>query len=171
MPARKIYEDYYETGSTAKKRQLDTIYEEKSNRKTGKNVVNRPKLKRKSNILIFSFILTAFAMTMLITYRFNVISEKNLKDFDEFWNYNTLKDELNSVEAALLNSQIDVEQNTNLDEIEAYAKQKLGMQKPDKNQTVYIDTSDSTAEVEEGESLNFIEKIIEQIKDFINKIF
>ena len=164
MPARKIYEDYYETGSTAKKRQLDTIYEEKSNRKTGKNVVNRPKLKRKSNILIFSFILTAFAMTMLITYRFNVISEKNLKAQE-------LKDELNSVEAALLNSQIDVEQNTNLDEIEAYAKQKLGMQKPDKNQTVYIDTSDSTAEVEEGESLNFIEKIIEQIKDFINKIF
>ena len=164
MPARKIYEDYYETGSTAKKRQLDTIYEEKSNRKTGKNVVNRPKLKRKSNILIFSFILTAFAMTMLITYRFNLISEKNLKAQE-------LKDELNSVEAALLNSQIDVEQNTNLDEIEAYAKQKLGMQKPDKNQTVYIDTSDSTAEVEEGESLNFIEKIIEQIKDFINKIF
>ena len=164
MPSRKIYEDYYETGSTAKKRQLDTIYEEKSNRKTGKNVVNRPKLKRKSNILIFSFILTAFAMTMLITYRFNVISEKNLKAQE-------LKDELNSVEAALLNSQIDVEQNTNLDEIEAYAKQKLGMQKPDKNQTVYINTSDSTAEVEEGESLNFIEKIIEQIKDFINKIF
>ncbi len=164
MPARKIYEDYYETGSTAKKRQLDTIYEEKSNRKTGKNVVNRPKQKRKSNILIFSFILTAFAMTMLITYRFNVISEKNLKAQE-------LKDELNSVEAALLNSQIDVEQNTNLDEIEAYAKQKLGMQKPDKNQTVYINTSDSTAEVEEGESLNFIEKIIEQIKDFINKIF
>ncbi len=165
MPARKLYDDYYESGSTARKRQNSIEKNLNANRKTGKNKIARKNaVKKKKNLSMVAFILTGFMMAMVVTYRFNIISEKNLEA-------QNLKDELSNVEASLLISQIDVEQSTDLNEIEAYAKQKLGMQKPDKNQTIYIDTTNTTSTVEVDESTNFISSLIESIKDFINKIF
>lgn len=160
MPAKKLYNDYYESGSTAKK---VAPQKQVNNRKTGKNKI-RTKARKKQNASMVTFILCGFAMAMLITYRFNVISEKNLK-------VQTLKKELTGVESSLLTSQIEVEQNTDLNKIEAYAKQKLGMQKPDKNQTIYVDTSKTGSTVEITEQANFFEGILESIKDLINDIF
>ena len=165
MPAKKLYDDYYESGSTARKYSDYTKVSPRKNVKTGKNKsLKREKIKKKNNISIIAFILCVFTMSMVITYRFNIISEKNLET-------QNLKSELSKVESSLITSQIDVEQGTDLNKIEAYAKQQLGMQKPDKNQTIYVDTSlnDSTVEVEE--EVDILDKIIEGIKDIINKIF
>lgn len=163
MPAKKLYDDYYESGSTARKYGNYTKVRPSRNVKTGKN--KREVVKRKNNVSAIAFILCVFAMTMVITYRYNVISEKNLE-------IQNLKKELTKVESSLLTSQIEVEQGTDLNKIEAYAKQQLGMQKPEKNQTIYVDTSakDSSTVIGEEES-NIFEKIIEGIKDTINKIF
>ena len=54
--------------------------------------------------------------------------------------------EIVSSEAAT--SQIAVDQNTDLNAIEAYAKQQLGMKKADSSQTVYIDTSESINKIQ-----------------------
>ena len=93
-----------------------------------------------------------------------MISEKNLE-------VQNLKKELNKVESGLVSSQIDVEQGTDLNKIEAYAKQQLGMQKPDKNQTIYVDTSIDEGTTQVEKTLNVFEKIVENIKDAIAKIF
>ena len=150
MPARKLYDDdYYESTSTARKYSSYTKVEPRRNVKTGKN--RRQNIKTKNNVSV-------------ITYRYNVISEKNLQT-------QNLKSELSKVESNLLTSQIEVEQETDLNKIEQYAKQQLGMQKPDKNQTIYVDTSQTGSTVKVEDDDNLFNKIIQGIKDFINKIF
>lgn len=171
MPARSVYSSYYESGSTARKRNYIETPDERNvdvNRRYGKNKVNsNNKAKSASNItkaLYIISIVAAFTMLMVITYRYNIISEKNLIS-------QQLKMDLEATEANLLTAKIAVEQNTNMDFIESYAKQKLGMQKPTSSQTIYVDTSNITQVVEVNENLNVIEKIINSVKGAINNIF
>ncbi len=165
MPARKLYEEYYESGSTARKYGDYTKISPNKNVKTGKNKsLRREKIQKKNNISVMVFILSLFAMTLLLTYRYNVISEKNLEA-------QNLKNELTKVESSLLTSQIDVEQGTDLNKIESYAKQQLGMQKPEKNQTIYVDTSTNESVVEVEKSSNSFQNIIDSISDMISRIF
>ena len=165
MPARKLYGDYYESGSNAKKYSNYTKISQNSNVKTVKNKsLRREKIQKKNNVSVMVFILSVFAMTLFLTYRYNIISEKNLES-------QNLKKELSKVESSLLTSQIEVEQETDLNKIEAYAKQQLGMQKPDKNQTIYIDTSLNESVVEVENISNSFQDIIEKIKDIVSKIF
>lgn len=170
MPALKSYEDFYD-GSAARKFDKKERYANKINRQTnenrryGKNRLRQnSKAKAKKNIRIVACILCSFTMGMLITYRYNLISEKNLLTQE-------LKSDLAAVEANLLNKQIEVEQSTDLNKIEAYAKQQLGMQKPDKNQTIYVDTSKSMNSIQINNEISVIENIINKIKDTISKIF
>lgn len=171
MPARSAYSSYYESGSAARKRNYIETPEERNNttnRRYGKNKVkSNTKVRSASNVTKALYIITiivAFSMIMLMTYRYNIISEKNLMS-------QQLKADLEATEANLLASKIAVEQNTNMDYIEAYAKQKLGMQKPTSSQTIYVDTSNITQVVEVSENLNVIEKIISSVKGVINNIF
>lgn len=171
MPSRSGYSSYYEYGSAARKRNYLETPEQKNetvNRKYGKNKINsNSKVKPASNVtkaLYIASVIIAFAMIMVMTYRFNIISEKNLIS-------QQLKTDLEAAEANLLASKIAVEQNTNMDYIEAYAKQKLGMQKPTSSQTVYVDTSNITQVVEVSENLSFFGSLINNIGEKINNIF
>lgn len=164
MPAKSFYSDYYESGSAAKKREFEKPKRIAVPSKTI-NIKKDSKLNNKKYLKKAVLVLTIFAMAMLLTYRYNLINEKNLKS-------QTTKKELASIESSLLTSQIEVEQSTDLKKIEDYAKQQLGMQKPGKNQTIYIDTSKSTADVVEGTTdESFIGKLTNSIKDFFSNIF
>ena len=169
MPALKSYNNFYEDGNTAKKRnfperQERNIYDE-NNRRYGKNKIKQnTQAKSKKNTLVVVLIFSAFIMAMIVTYRYNIISEKNLEA-------QRLKSELSAVEAKLLNKQIEIEQQTDLNKVEAYAKQQLGMQKPDQSQTIYIDTSKSIEMVETNNDTTSIENIIDTIKNFFTNIF
>lgn len=168
MAARKAYAYDYEMGYTAKKREYTNDYQdEQSNvkRRYGKNKINRAtNQKTKRRVSTVAFILCVFTMAMVLTYRYNLISEKNLQAQE-------LKEELAAAESALLNAKIDVEQQTDLNKIEAYAKQQLGMQKPDKNQTIYVDTSNTAQTIETTGETTLIDNIVNSIKNFINNIF
>lgn len=153
----------YVTGSTARKFEyLNDDYPIKQKKqvkkKTVKKAVNMQKVRSKT-VLVISCL---FVMLMIITYRFNIISESNLT-------LQTLRNELERVQSNLAATEMDVKQSTDLAVIEAYAKQKLGMQKPDKNQVVYIDTSKETSVIKET-TPTFVDKIIESIKEYINNI-
>lgn len=169
MPALKSYEDFYDGSAARKLEKKEYTYKKskkaETNRKYGKNKLKvNSKLKYKKNAKVVMCILCSFAMGMIITYRYNIISEKNLRAQE-------LKGKLAAVEANLLNKQIEVEQSTDLNKIEAYAKQQLGMQKPDKNQTIYIDTSKSMNSIEVNVGNTGIEELVQKIKDIVNKIF
>lgn len=163
MLARKNYKyNYYETGSTARKLEYAN---EGSRKKTNVNrikKINKSSNKAKTSSIVM--ILCVFSMALVLVYRYNVINEKNLES-------QSLANEITKAESALITSQIEVEQNTNLEQIEAYAKQKLGMQKPDKNQTIYVDTSETSNLVELQSDTTFIQKLEDKISNFINKIF
>ena len=103
-------------------------------------------------------------MMLVITIRYTIINEKNLQTI-------SLKSDLEKVESNLFSSKIAVEQNTDLTKIEAYAKQKLGMQKPTKNQIIYVDTSENTSVVEMAKDKSIFEGVKSNILNFINNIF
>lgn len=163
MSARKNYGyNYYENGSAARK--IEYIEERRKTqvRKNRTNKVKKTNTKKRTSSIVM--ILCIFSMALVLVYRFNVINEKNLKS-------QSLADDLIKAESALLTSQMEVEQNTDLNQIESYAKQKLGMQKPNKNQTIYVDTSKASNLVEVQETSTFLQDIQEKITNFINKIF
>lgn len=163
MPARKNYGyNYYESGSTARKLEYADDNSRKKASVTKTRTLNKANKKTRTSSIVM--ILCVFSMALVLVYRYNVISEKNLESQE-------LADKLSKAESALITSQIEVEQNTDLNEIEAYAKQKLGMQKPDKNQTIYVDTSKTSNLVEVQSDTTFIQKIEDKISNFISKIF
>lgn len=166
MVAQKNYYDYdyynYENGSAARK--VKPEYKKNSIKKEY-TVVQTPKkdISSKTKVKTVLWILSMFAVFLIITYRFSLINEKNLK-------VQSLKKELTSSQSILASSQIEVEQSVDINKVEAYAKQKLGMQKPDKNQIIYVDNSNSEI-VQDEASTTTVDKVIDKIKQVINQIF
>lgn len=156
MSTKRSY-SYYESGSAARK--LEYVEEKKKVVKNNNKTSNKKNVKRKTSSI--AMILFIFSMALVLVYRYNVINEKNLQS-------QSLADELIKAESALLTSQIEVDQSTDLNQIEAYAKQKLGMQKPDKNQTIYVDTSKTSNSVEVHSDTTFLQNIKEKILDFFD---
>lgn len=166
MPARKVYTDYYESESTARKLEqpieIKKINTKQDNRRVGK--VKIQKNTKTNPVKTLAYIFSIFSLTMVLTYRFSIINEKNLEA-------QKLKNQLSSADSSLASAQIEVEQSTDLNKIEAYAKQQLGMQKPDKNQIIYVDTSTNMVVSGEAEKKSTFDNIIEKIKDIIENIF
>lgn len=164
MPEKKMqeYNNYYQSGSAARKLEYSNNKQKGINNK--KRKARAIKTKQKARTSSIGMIFVVFSMALVLVYRYNVINEKNLKS-------QSLASDLTKVESGLLTSQIEVEQNTDLNQIEAYAKQKLGMQKPNKNQTIYVDTSKDSSLVEVKSDTTFIQNITESISNFISKIF
>lgn len=163
MPARRINSQYYQDGSAARKilpnedmprRKTNTTIKRNVSRN---NSIKRQQIQRRKNASMVAFILCGFAMSMIITYRFSLINEKNLE-------VQNLISELEIVSSQVATSQIEVDQNTDLNAIEAYAKQQLGMKKADSSQTVYIDTSEAINKIQVNQETTIIDKIINYIK-------
>lgn len=163
MPARRINSQYYQDGSAARKiLPNENMPRRKTNTTIKRNVsrnnsIKRQQVQRKKNASMVAFILCGFAMSMIITYRFSLINEKNLE-------VQNLISELEVVSSQVATSQIEVDQNTDLNAIEAYAKQQLGMKKADSSQTVYIDTSEAINKIKVNQETTIIDKIISYIK-------
>jgi sensor domain CHASE-containing protein len=162
MAPFKYYSYDYELGTSPKKREYES-YE--SDVKPNK-VVPKPKtnLSKRSKTRAVIWVLSMFVIFMVVIYRYNIINEKNLQ-------VQGLKNKLGNVESNLATSQIALEQSTDLKYIESYAKQKLGMQKPDKNQMIYIDNSGNDSIQKTEENTTVIDTVINGVKEFINKIF
>ena len=161
MPARKVSNSYYD-GSAARK--ILPQEEKKTQRKRKvnsaakrKNALKRQQEQKRKNAQMVAFILSGFIMAITITIRFSLINEKNLQ-------VQKLVGDLQTISSQVATSQIEVDQNTDLNTIEAYAKQQLGMQKADSSQTVYIDTSESINKVQVNQETTFWDKIISYIK-------
>ena len=142
-----------ETGKQKQKREL----EEKKQRKAELKLEKR---KHHKNILIivgmFLLLLTVSYRNSLITERFNEIQYK--------------KKELAAVQKTNEQTEVSIESSLNLKNLEKSAKKKLGMQKLENSQKVYVTlpkedyTESAIQEIREESSSNWIES-------FINKIF
>lgn len=139
-------------------------------KKTVKKQEEKFKLIKNKNINIKSnkatLVLTTlaiFVMLMIVTYRYNLISEKNLK-------VQQLKDDLETAKSELATTQIAVEKVMDVNYVEAYAKQQLGMQKPEKSQLIYINMENEES-VKKTSSVNMIMSLVDKIKGAIKSAF
>lgn len=162
MPAQRASNMYYGNESTARKIEPDVEFQRRREIARRKNAIKRRNEKirlarRRKRAKIVATILVGFSMAMILTHRYNIINEKNLK-------VQQLASDLNTVTSEAASAQIEVNQNTDLNSIEAYAKQQLGMKKADSSQTVYIDTNGTVNKVQVNEKESVVKKIINYIK-------
>lgn len=125
---------------------------------TNKNSISKT---NKATLVLSTLII--FAMFMVITYRYNVISEKNLQ-------VQKLKEDLEVAKSELATSEIALEQVMDVNYVESYAKQQLGMQKPEKSQLIYVnmDTEDVVSKVSAS---NLFSQLANKIQEFIKNVF
>ena len=125
------------------------------------NVNNAPKAKAKpqSKLSLVLSVVALFAMALMISYRYNVISEKNLE-------LQRLKMEQVTANSELATTEVWADRIIDKDTVESYAKQQLGMQKPEKSQLVYINSNYET-KVEKVDTKNIFEIGIEKLKNLI----
>ena len=125
---------------------------------TNKNNISKT---NKATLVMATLII--FAMFMVITYRYNVISEKNLQ-------IQQLKEDLVVAKSELATSEIALEQVMDVNYVESYAKQQLGMQKPEKSQLIYVNM-ESTDTVNKVSASNMFNELAQKVKSMIDKVF
>ncbi len=116
------------------------------------------KEKKKGRVKLVASVVIVFAMFMAISCRYNAISEKNIE-------VQRLEKDLLSAKGVLATSEIKLEKAVDMDKLESYSKGQLGMQKPEKNQIIYLDVQNK-ANSSELKSDNFAVKILSSIKGF-----
>lgn len=140
----------------------------KDTKKTEFKVIKNKNLKRikarkanKTSLIVSTLLI--FVMLVVVNYRYNVISEKNLT---------VQKLQIAETEAAslLTNAEIEYSKMVDIVEVEAYAKQQLGMQEPEKNQMVYVGSEYDGKKVSDS-SESGATSVIDTIIQKINEIF
>lgn len=121
-PLRQEDDYFFEEYSTLPKKVTPTLEVKKEQPK--------PRKARKTNANVFlGFSIFAFALTIVC--RYAMINNMNMENI-------TLKKELESINNTNAQLQLAAEQHINLSDIEAYAKNELGFQKPQNYQIEYI---------------------------------
>lgn len=123
--------EYYEYETSPRK--LEPDYQTNI-RKKKKTVVKRKtntKAQTRNNIKTIFEVVLGFAILLLISYRYSVVNAS----FNEKEN---LKSQLVELKKQNEQLQVSIEQQMNINKIEQEAKEKLGMQKLDNSQKVYV---------------------------------
>ena len=123
---RKVKPEY----ETTRKKVQRKRYEEqiKINEKQRKESIKLEKKKHNKNV---AFIMVIFLILLAISYRSSLINEK-------FSALQKDKETLSSLQKTNDQLEVSIESSLNLKNIEETAKEKLGMQKLDNNQKVYV---------------------------------
>lgn len=123
---RKVKPEYETTRKKAQRKR----YEEqiKINEKQRKESIKLEKKKHNKNV---AFIMVIFLILLAISYRSSLINEK-------FSALQKDKETLSSLQKTNDQLEVSIESSLNLKNIEETAKEKLGMQKLDNNQKVYV---------------------------------
>lgn len=125
----------YETSPRKLQPEYEPIKEPYSRKKTStlkkKNTKAKPKKQLKSHVKVVFYVLVIFASLFVISYRNSLINES----FNE---NEHLKTDLASIQKQNEQLKVNLENNLNLTNIQKIAEKKLGMQKLDNSQKVYV---------------------------------
>lgn len=148
---RKLEPEYEPIKEGYKKKKTSTI----SKKANGK----KQKAELKSHIKAIIYVLLIFTALFVISYRNSLINEK-------FNNNEGLKTQLSAIQKENEQLRVSLENNMNLTNIERLAEKKLGMQKLDNSQKVYISldkrdyVESASEEVIIEEETNWIDNIL-----------
>lgn len=157
---RKIQPEYNQKRKTTKKKNPKQNKKIKAEEKQRMEQLKKEKKIHYQNIAI---IISMFLVLLTISYRNSLITEK----FNQIQNK---KQELSAIEKTNGQTEISIESSLNLKSLEKTAKKKLGMQKLDKDQKVYVTlpkkdyTESALPEVETEQNSNWL-------KDLFAKFF
>lgn len=158
---RKLEPEYrpikkkYPKKSTAKKQTSKKVQEHKK---------QKAKLHLESKTRAIIYVVVLFVILFAISYRNAVISEK-------YSQIKEMKSNLSTIEKENEQLEVNIESKTNLGTIEKEAKDKLGMQKLDDDQTIYVnlDKQDyiesASDDVIIEDNQNIFQKIISKIQN------
>lgn len=168
MASRRNYNRYqYETSPRKLKPEYNPIKKEpyKNKRSTAKKEKPKQVEEAKSiKLKAIVYLIIGFSVLLAISYR-------NTKIDENFAKLQELKADLALVQKENEQLQIEIENNLNLSNIEQSAKEKLGMQKLDNNQKVYVslpkkdyvETASEKVIIEEEE--NIFQRILKMFKN------
>ena len=156
---RKLKPEY----ETKRKTNQRKKYEEqiKINEKQKKEAMKLEKKKHNKNV---AFIMAIFLILLAISYRSSLINEK-------FSALQKDKDILSAIQKTNDQLEVSIESSLNLKKVEETAKEKLGMQKLDNNQKVYVsldkkdyvEAATEDIKITNDENTNWLMKIINKI--------
>lgn len=142
------------------KRRKNKNQNKKSNRvsqqKKQNEALKQIKRKHNKNIVV---IMGLFLVLLTISYRNSLITEK-------FNQIQSKKQELSAIEKTNGQTEVSIESSLNLKNLEKSAKKKLGMQRLENDQKVYVSlpkkdyTESASLEVKEEKKTNFIQDLI-----------
>jgi len=137
-----------------------------STKKVKKESKQQAKKKLKPRVKLVIYIAISFAILFAISYQNSLITESFNQKED-------LKDNLSAIEKENEQLKVNIEKSLNLSKVEQAAKEKLGMQKLDNSQKVYISLPKQdyievpSEEIIVEEETNFIQKLIQSIKNLL----
>ena len=165
---RKIQPEYSPKKRKGKKTTKKTTKIKKQEQQKKNEKMKQEKIKHYKNIAV---IIGLFLVLLTVSYRNSLITER----FNQIQNK---KQELSSIQKSNGQTEVSIESSLNLKNLENSAKDKLGMQKLENDQKVYVElpkkdyTESATPEVEEekNKALHFAQLAYERQRlDIINK--
>lgn len=120
---RKLEPEYEPKKNPYQKKKISTSKRKKVN--------ERPKKQIKSHVKAVMYILMVFSILFAISYQNSLINES-------FNRKSSLQNQLSTTKKENEQLQVSIENNLNLSNIEKMAKERLGMQKLDESQKVYV---------------------------------
>lgn len=162
--------NYYEYETSPRKEEPEFLTRKRKN--TSNTIHNKEELKRKmknaqliqtrNNIKHILEIGIGFIVLLVISYRYAIINSR-------FSEKESLKESLANIQKQNAQLQVSIEQGMNINNIEQAAKEKLGMQKLDNNQKVYInlqkkDYVESATNVKNSETESWWQKFLKTLK-------
>ena len=160
----------YETSPRKLKPEYEPIKKTYPKKSTARKVEKKNNIKqnKKMQIKIISYIVICFIALFIISYRYSLID-------DTYASLKEEKAELASLEKETRQLEAIIESNINLSNIEEEAKSKLGMQKLNSEQIIYVTlpktnhvetNSDEIKDINSNENwlMQIVEKIINNFK-------
>ena len=163
--------NYYEYETSPRKEETEEfIPRKKRNRENEvhnkedirKKVKKAQAIEKRKNVKHILEIGVVFVLLLTISYRYALINSK-------FSQKESLKASLAELQKQNAQLKVSIEQGMNINNIEQAAKEKLGMQKLDNNQKVYItlpkkDYVESSTNLEEEKEESWWQKLIKTLK-------
>lgn len=169
---RKLQPEYQPNKNPYKKKKstVKTKYNENTKQKTVAKNNNKvkPKTKRKAkyNYKPVIYIMLGFAMLCTISYRYSLINEEyNAKE--------NIKSQVSAVRKENEQLRVSIENSLNLSSVAKAAEDKLGMQKLDNNQKIYLDlqkkdyVEPASEEVIINDNMSWFDRLIEKLTQII----
>ncbi len=161
---RKLQPEYEPKKNPYKKKKSSVSKKQTTNKKVSKNPVS--KKKNKYNYKPVAYIMLTFAMLFTISYRNSLINEKyNEKE--------SIKSQVSAVQKENEQLKVSIENSLNLSSVAKAAEDKLGMQKLDNNQKIYLDlkkkdyVEPASEEVIINDNMSWFDRLLEKLTQII----